>query len=324
MSPYIPDLDQVQLGTESTFGTAVTPTVKLGLVDKITIIPNVKIDTLPDKRGSLQPGYVDVIALHDGKAKITGAATYQDLPYWLDSIFGIATPTGPTNFVRSYTGPTSAAQTRRMMTLVKGQTGAVAKLTSGIVDTLTLSCDKNGVMQYEASMIGKQVSDGTLAVLSDRVLDPIRGSDFSIAVDTWAGTIGATLLTGLIWYSWNLAIKSNVNNQPGLGSIYPVKTREAAWSVVLKVKMELEATAAALITAYLSAVVTQRQIRIKATTGVSAVAQFDVAGTYKKIGDLHTDTDGVVSVEFEIDGLYNPTLGNSIAASVTNQVAAMA
>jgi hypothetical protein len=320
--PYIPDLNQVQLGKETARGTVVAGTAKLGLVESASISAEIEGNNLPDVRASLAPGYVATLDSHKGSAKIVGVCTYEDLQYHLDSLLALVTPTGANPYVYESAAPLTAAPTRRFSSLIFGQTGAIKTLSGAICNELTISIESNKPWKYSASYFGKTVVDGALASLSDRTQTPIHANNTTIAVDAWAGTMGATVLT-CGWFKAELSIKSNSDNYMGIGSLNPAGYRDAKYETSLKIQLETIAASAAYVTSILASSLLQHQVRIKATTGATAIAQLDFAGSHLSAPEFWSDADGVLTAEFELTGLYNPTLANFLKTSITNAVATL-
>jgi hypothetical protein len=321
--PYVPDLDQVQLGKEVTWGTAVNTTVKMGLIEECSIEPDLEVSNLPDIRGSLAGSFVQTLDSHKGAASVKGVATYEDFQYWLESLLGIATPSGAGPYVYALSGPTTAVPTRRMLTLVHGQTGAVRALAGGLVDDLTISIESNKSWKFDAKLLGKSVAAGTLQALSDRTQTPIHANVTSLYIDAVGGTVGSTLISS-IWFSAELNIKANIGLAMGIGSLNPANYRDAAYVATLKLTLEVDATTGGYLTSILGTSVLQHQVRIKGTTGASQIAQIDFAGGHTKAAESGSDSDGVKTFEFEYTRNYNTTLGKWLATSITNSSATLA
>ena len=321
---YSPDLNQVQLGKETVWGTSVAGTAKLGLIESVEMNAEIEVERSPDVRGSLVGAdYVHSLNSHKGTAKITGVPTYEDIGYWLDSLLAINTsPTGVGPYVYTRDAPLTAAPTRRMMTVLWGQTGLIYKLAGGLVQELTLSIEANKPWKFDASLIGKSVATGALASLNDRTQSPIHANNTTLFIDAVGGTVGSTAIS-TTWFTAELNIKSNVEVVPGIGSLNPVTYRDAAYEASLKLHLEVDATSAGYVASILGTSVLQHQVRIKATTGASAIAQFDFAGSHTKSPKMFSDSDGVVTFELEMTKAYNSALANWLKTSVTNSVSAL-
>jgi hypothetical protein len=319
---YVPALDQIQLGQESSWGSSATATSKLGLISDCTLEPEVDVETLADVRGSLAPGFVAVLNSHKGAASIGGTVSYDDLPYWLDSLFVISTPGAGPTYTRDYVGQLLTAPSRRKYTLYRGSSGKVQKMLGAVVTEFSLKVETNKAWSYTAKLIGKQVLDGTLAALSDRSQTPVHANVTTMYLDAVGGTMGATPVASL-WFSAELNIKNGAGLVSSVGALLPASYVDGMAEATLKVKADVDATTAGYLTSILGTSLLQKQIRIKATTGSTQIAQFDFAGTFSSAPKINTDQDGVSTLEFEMDAIYNTTLGNWMKASVTNSIATM-
>lgn len=319
---YVSDLDQAQIGKEVTWGTAVTPTAKLGLIKDVKLTPDIGVTNLPDQRGSLAGSFVQTLDSHKGSAQVDGTPTYEDFQYWLDSLLGISTPSGAGPYVYADAVPLTTVPTRRMLSLIYGQTGAVWKLAGGLVDELTIKIQSNKPWEFTAKLLGKAVSVGALAALSDRTQTPIHANVTSLYIDAIGGTVGTTLINST-WFSTELNIKANLGLMPGIGSLNPVNYNDKAYMGTLKMTLEVDATTAAYLTSIIGTSVLQHQVRIKATTGVSQIAQFDFAGGITKSPEPSSDTDGVKTFDLEYTRNYNSALANWLKTSITNSVATL-
>jgi hypothetical protein len=323
--PYAPDLHQLQIGKEVTWGTAVAATAKMGLIEEVSLTPEIEVGRNPDVRGSLVGAdYVHTLDSHKASASVSGIATYEDIGYWLDSLLELdATPTGAGPYVYERNAPLTAVPTRRMITAIWGQTGAIYKMAGGIVNEFTLSFEKNKPWTFQASLIGKNVAAGALASLSDRTQTPIHANHSSLYIDAWAGTMGSTQITNPVWFAGELNIKANAELVAGIGSLSPVGYVDAAYEATLKLTLEVHSDTAAYLASILGSSLLQHQVRLKGTTGASAIAQFDFAGTHTKAPEIFSDEDGVTTFEFEMTKAYNATLANWLKTSITNSVATL-
>ena len=320
--PYIPSLDQVQLGQEVTWGTSVAGSTRLGLISDVSIEPEVETETLKDIRGSLAPGFVSVLNSHSGAASIAGVASYDDIPYMMDSLLMTATPGASTTYTRDYTGQLTAAPTRTKYTVYKGSSDKVQKMTGGVVNEFGLKITNNKPWEYTSKLIGKAVLDGSLASLSDRSQTPIHANQTTIYIDAVGGTIGSTAISTIV-FSLELSIKNGAGLVSKVGALNPATYVDGMAEATLKFKADVDTDTAGYLTSILGTAVLQKLIRIKATTGATQIAQFDFAGTFKGSPKLNSDQDGVATLDFEMDAIYNASLGNWMKSSITNSIATM-
>lgn len=320
------DMNLTQVGKETTWGTGVTDTAKLMLVDEVKLTPIVESEIFADQRGSMAPGYVAALKKIAAAAKISGVLTYEDAGYWLDSLAGEATPSGAGPYVRAYTAPLTAIPTTpRKMTVYHGETGSglASRMTGGLVSKATFKFSSNEGVKYDTDLIGKQIADGqTLAALSDRTASPVMGDHIALYIDAVGGTMGATAIAATA-FEMELTIDAQRSLRHYLGALTPGNFNEPRWMTELKMSLELNATTRAYLTSILAgSSVLQHQIRIKATSSTN-VMQFDFAGAYLEAPELFNDVDGVVTVDLNLKGIYNSALANYFKASNTNSVSAL-
>ncbi len=321
----IVDLYKYQIGKEVTWGTAVAATAQLGMVEDLKITPEMEAENIKDSRGTLAPAYQAAVFGYNATAKLSGILSYEDLPYILDNMCGEATPSGANPYTYAYTAPLGTLPTRRVWTLIKGMsapTSNIYTLAGGVIQEATFKTETKKPVSYDLTLVGKSAATGSLAALSDRSLTPIMAHQGLLYIDAVGGTIGSTAITTL-WMSWELNVKTNAQANYGIGSQTASGFREAKWEVTEKVKCEIDATTKAMLDSIIGGTLLQKQIRVKFTTGASAIAQFDTGVSFLKSPEITTDTDGISSLEFEATSIYNTALGNHFKASVTNGVSAL-
>lgn len=320
---FTPALETVEAGMQTLWGTAVTPTAKLSMIEECEISPIQEAEHLKELRGTLAGNYVAMLNKGGGEASLKGGLCYEDIGYYLDSVLvKNVSPTGAGPYVYVRDAPLTTLPTRRLFTLVKGNsTNYSYGLNSGIINELAIKIESNQPWMFDAKLFGQKVSELALAGMSDRTATPIHANVTSLYIDAWGGTIGTTAITDA-WFTAELVIKNNSEVVPTIGNQYPISYRDAIYEGTLKLKIEVATATKAYMTALLGTSVTQKQIRIKGTTGASAIAQLDFAGTFVNAPKVE-DENGVSSFEFELQHTYNPTLANWLKTSVTNSLATL-
>lgn len=324
-----PELYQIQVGTQNAFATAATPTVKLMDVTKCDLKPLIKAEPRPYLRGSLAPNYVSIIKEIGGSATIESDLSYEDIHYWLEGLFGVATPGGTAApYTRAGLAPLTAKVTPRILTVVKGASDGTFKLTGGVVQKVTIKGNSSGVWSAGIDLLGYDITTGTLASLSDRPVNPIMGGDTLLYIDAWGGTMGATSITG-IQYDFELTIDTKREARRHM-TLRPDTFKQPLWDV--KFKLILEYTSVSH--AYLNSILTstpgaplQHQVRIKASTGATSTLktlQLDFAGTVEDAPTIFTDQDGVVTAEMNYFATYHTTFANYLKYDSNNGVSALA
>lgn len=317
-------LQQLQVGKEvvATRGTAVAPTAKLMKIEECSITPIREVLQPEERRGSLAPAYNSAMLKTTGQGTVKGLVTYEDLPYWLDSLLGEATPSGTASpYTYSYTAPLTAAPTPRIMTMVYGDGTRAWALTGAIVDKLTLSQKYGDVMRFEAELLGYNVAADSLEALSDRTVEEVEPGQIVLKIDSWGGTMGNTAVSAVL-FSFELALMNNLANKFHLGSLTPGGYRVARLGAELKLYLEVDAVTAAYLTSMIGTSPLQQQVQITATSGTKVIT-LQFAGTVLESPEIYADEDGIVALEYTLSGEYHSTFANYFKASVANAVASL-
>jgi len=322
---------QYQIAKEVTWGTGVTATTKLMGVQDGRIIPEVTAELLQAMLGSYQPGLNTVIKAQAGAGYVEQFLTYEDASYGLEGMCGIATPSGAGPYVRAGAAPNASVITPRIFSYYKGEGSNVYRLLGALVLRYTLTIEsKQGensqTVKERMDFIGKTAdANGTLAALSDRSVTPVMGDDLVIYLDAWGGTIGTTALIPVA-FKVELQLFPNWVLYPNLGSLSAAGYEMQKWVTAqntLKVSMRLDSTSKGYLDSILAAsAVWERQMRLKFTNGTN-ICQYDFAGFAPESPEVFDDNDGVLMLDFTLQGKYNSTLGNFFKYSNTNGVSAL-
>jgi hypothetical protein len=225
------------------FATAVTDTVKFMDLQEFDIDDFTKQKVLRARRGNLSTGYNAVVLATGGKWKAKGYATYEDINYWMEMIFGVATPSGAGPYVRSATNPGAAAISPRIQTFYYGDAaGGIYKVTGGLASKLKISGNANEEVMWEAEGPMKAVQSGaSFAALSDRAVTPITGNDFLLYIDPWGGTLGATAIAST-FFSFEVEYDTKRDTKKHLGNLSPAGYKAPGWEGKLKMHLEFNTT----------------------------------------------------------------------------------
>ena len=306
----------LQSAWQTAFGTPKTPaTVKLQNVSSFRLRPEFQTRALEQLRGTLAPTHQTTLDNYAGSAPFeVSDETFEDVNYWLDALFGAATPTGTLPYVRAYNAPTTAAVTPHFMTLQYGQTDEVWQLQDASVASLTLSGADNTGVQVGGSIIGGKVTAGSLASLSDRTgVTRMSGCMASVAIAAWDSSSFTTLANSA--FSWELSINSNREYRGYLGNCTPTAYSDQKWNGQLRLSFELNDTTDDHLIAMLStaSAILERQVKIEYKTGTSTTERsmaITFAGHSMQAPELFQDRNGVTTYDLVLDGVYNSTLGN--------------
>jgi len=325
----INSLNVLQFAWQSAFGTAAsTATVKLQNVSSFRMRPEFETRALDQLRGSLAPTYQSTLDNYAGSATFeVSDESFEDVNYWLDSLFGTVSPTGNLPYVRAYAAPTTAAVTPHFMTLQWGQANGVFQLQDASVASLTLSGADNTGIQVGGSIIGGKVTAGTYTSLNDRTgTTRMSGCMAKVSIGAW----DATSLTELAdsAFSWELSINSNREYRGYLGDCTPTAYHDQKWNGQLRLSLELNTTTAAYLTTMLDSAgstILERQVEIKYSTTTSGKARsmtIKFAGHSMQAPEIYQDRNGVTTYDLVLDGVYNSKLTNWLTISTESGAAA--
>lgn len=321
-------LNTLQSGLQTAFGTpASAGTAIQQMITSFKPSPELEAAIVDRIYSSLAPGRDVILNGHRASASFeSAAATYEDINYYLDALFSASTPTGPTNYVRSYEAPLTALPSPKFMTLLYGQTSyLVTKLVDCSLSTMNLSGASNQPVQCGGDILATAATTGSLATLSERTgLNFIMGHHGALYMDSWTGTIGTTLINKAA-FAWELTINANREYRGYLGDLTPVAWHDNPWGGQLKLSLELTADTDDLLTGLLGSpnAIQKKLIRIKYTDG-TRIFQIDFAGQTIQAPELYTDRNGVTAYDLVLEGVYNTTLANWLKISTTCAVATMA
>jgi hypothetical protein len=307
----------LQLGWQSGFGTANgTATRKLQNVSSFKLRPELETRALDQLRGTLAPTHQTTLDRYLSSATAeTSDTDFEELNYWLEMLFGTATPSGSANpYTRAYAAPTTAAVTPHFATLQFGQTDEVWQMQDASVTSLTLSGAANSGVSVGASLMGGKVVAGTLATLPDLTTGTrMTGCMASVAVETWAGNTFTPLASSA--FSWELSVNANREYHNFLGECTPTASYDNRWSGQLKLSLELNNSTDDYLIAMLAAAsaILEKRVRIIYTTGSSTTLRsmtLTFAGHTMQAPELFQDKNGLMTYDLVLDGVYNPTASN--------------
>lgn len=318
----------LQRGAQAYFGTAnATATAKLQSVSSFALTPDLQTRALDQLRGSLAPTHQTALDFYMSNATFeVPDETFEDLNYWLDSLFSAATPAGTGPYTRAYAAPLTAEAAPTFMTLQYGQTNEVWQMQDASVATLTLSGSSNTGVQVGGSLIGGKVVEGKLASLSDRSnLTRMTGCMAALAIDTWSGTMGNTAVATSA-FSWELTVNSNRQYRTYLGGCTPQAWNDGKWNGQLRLSLEVNTTTDDYLIAMLAATnaILERQIKISYINGTDDKLEIQFAGHTMSAPQLFQDRNGVMTYDLVFDGVYNSTFGNWLKINTISGINSLA
>lgn len=316
----------VQLGVESTPGTAVSTT---------KILPSLSIDgavkTNIDKYRPLGNKFPTIHAL--GKewteAGISGEATYSELHYLLASLLAYSAPVqvgATTAYTWTHAPSSTAEDTVKTYTIERGSSVRADKFAYGIVNSLTLQGNRDDV-SISGSMLGSALSDGISLTGGATSVEqiPMLPKEFDVYLDTTSGGLGGTKLTRVL--RWEISLKR-------FSTLWVVDSSKASWvahvetpvEAQIKLRLEADSNGMGLLTPTRDG--TTRFVRIKGTSGQNAGAAtpysltWDSAVQVADVGKFE-DEDGVYAIEYSFDLVHDAGWGKALTVALVNKQTAL-
>jgi hypothetical protein len=326
-------LRRIQLGLETTAGTAVAATALwrgLGTIeDQLeTVFPEEDIGYLSGVDRTYIPKVLAALSMDDTPA------TFEQLPYLLsagvqDTVSGSADGSG-SGKIYSYVMPTTAAQTLKTYTLEGGDNQQAEEFAYAFVESFKLSGKGGEALMMSAEWKGRQVSPTTFTTSPALpAVEEILFSKGLLYIDTAGGTIGTTTKSNTL-----LGIELSVTT--GIvpvfsadGELYFSFTKTIEPEAMLSITFEHETTSVAEKVAWRAG--TARQIRLKwqgsalATAGTAYTYKtliVDLAGKWEKFDKLD-EQDGNDIVTGTFRARYNSTAALFAEFLVVNELASL-
>lgn len=321
-------LQLVQVGPESTPGTAVDADVRL---QSVSIMPsaNVNIDTF--RAAGYKFPTVTVANKDWTTARIEAQPTYDEMTYLFASV--LRTDTATTTATNVYTwlfDPDSdGTDTPQTYTVQHGETGAgsAREFTYGFVTGLSFEVTRDSV-SCSGQMIGQKldVSATLHGTTTSASIVPISPNDFTVYMnDTWAD-LGGTKL------SRNFRAQLEVSDR--FNPVWPIDASEDSFAA------HVEGEPTVRFTCKVAADSTGEAILANARAGdtkyfrVEAVGPTigELADTNKltidlavKVSDVgeYSDEDGVFAIEYTGVIVHDDTAGQAMQVTLINQLASL-
>lgn len=328
---------KIQLGAEATMGTAVPATTiwrggPAGIEDASEWI------AIPDKPGILIPtDRAAKAALLAKLAMPAEAATFQQLPYFLEGGIKKVTPTqdgAGSDYIYDYAVGLTSVNTFRSYTLEAGDNQEVKEMEYALVESFNLAGGQRELVKMAGTWFGRQVTvsafTGALSVPS---VEEIAATSGALAIDAVGGSFGGTpvtagnllrfnlnVTTGLIprftMDSGELYFVEHVFNDEAFGATLeltfrhdsPVNTEEGNWrsgtSRLIQLKFE------------------GSQFGTPGTTYTYHTLLINMCGRWEKFNPIEAeDGDTIVTGTFKCG--YNETAAKGLQIIVVNELSAL-
>jgi hypothetical protein len=317
----------VQIGAETTSGTAVSASK---LLNYLSLEPGIALEF-----NKFRPmGQVVASAVTPGKDStewaVTGQGSYSELIYPFCSLLTNTTPATVETTARRWTfTPLGRSEdTVKTYTVEAGSATRAQKATYGLFTGLELTFNRTDGVAISGTMIGQQIQDNiTLTATPTSVEEAIiLPTHLDVFIDTTSGGLGGTKLTR----DFNAVFRCTDR----FNSVWPINSANASYvshvSAEPAVQMELTVEADSAGMAYLvnARAGDTRYIRLSGTSTILAGStqfydlRIDMAG---KISDIKAfdDTDGIKTLTYTFDAVYDATWTKYLEVRLTNKTAAL-
>ena len=334
MANGVTSLRKIQLGAESTAGTAVAATTIWRGMGLLTDEREIKF--VDEQIGVITPttrAYIPKLGVTVNFDPVE--ATYQQLPYILEAGITKETPTQDgvgTDYIYAYNTSTTAIPDPRTYTIEGGDNQLVQETDYAWVESFKLSGNAGEGVMMEATWHGRDVTDTTFTSVSVPAIvtgDHITFGGSKLYIDPVSTFPATTEITSTL-LSFELDVTTGLKGKwTNLGKDFDfVYFDGASWSATLKLVYEHNATADAQRDLYEA--VTPRAIRLEFTgnavgtpgTTYSNMQLFiDAVGVYTAFPP--GDVDGNATVEAEMQIGYDATAAASLNFIVVNELSAL-
>lgn len=323
----------VQIGVETTPGTAVAANKRLGSIG-FNLAP--KVETNPQRPIGQKYANLQILGKEWSEASLEGAPCYTELPYVLSSLFSTATttavldgatPTGATKW--TFNSNAFGADNPKTFTVEQGSSVRAHRAANVIIAGLTFNYSREEVT-LEGTAIARALEDGITLTSSPTQLPqiPVRPTECTFYLDNTAAALGTTKLTRALSASWELSSRFGplwVVDASLPSFVTTVETEPTAQFTLMQ---EADAEGMANLTVMRNG--TTKFMRIEAvgptiyTGGVTVKHQFrlDLAGQVADVGDF-SDEDGVYAIEWTFGNTVDATWAKAFSAEVITTTATL-
>jgi hypothetical protein len=261
----VKSLRKVQLGRETTAGTAVAATTYwrgTGTMqdNRETVFAEEDVGYLSGIDRTFVPKY-------EAEIELEGVATYEQLPHILDAAIGEATPAADgtgSGYVYTYTFPTTAGGTLQTYTIEGGDNEGAEEMEYAYVEKFTLSGAPGEAVQSTATWKGRQVTVASFTTTATiPTVESILFQKSLLYIDTAGGAFGGTLKSNTL-IGFNLDYTTGWQAVfAGDGQLYFSFIKNAGPEALLEVTFEHDATSIAEQSAWRAETPRRLQVKIR-------------------------------------------------------------
>lgn len=319
-------LQSVQIGVESTSGTAVAANKRLlGTSIELGISANIRtFRPMGQKFATLA-----ALGKEWAEGDLSGQLCYGDITYLLAGNQAYAAPAqqaATAAYKWTLTPAQAAADTLKTYTIEAGGAVRAHKAAFGMVDNLGYTINREEAT-IKGSVMGRAITDGISMTGSptDIALKPVLATQVDVTMDSAGAGLGTTKLTRVLRVDWESGKRFN--------PVWAVDSAQTSWVDYVEVEptpkfkllVEADAAGMALLTSMRAG--TKQFFRVKATGDLIAstyyyVFQHDLCGVVSDVTKFR-DEDGVYAIEWTFDITYDSTWAKAQEFQVTNTLTAL-
>jgi len=314
-------LRRLQIGKETTWGTAVAPTQELRGINDLSFEFDPALE-IKGEVGHFTPSIVKE-RIPEISASLEMDVSYQHVLYPLAMVFGEPTPTGSGPYTWTFNAPYSAPSNPKSFTAYYGFAGAGIYRAAGLLaNSLTISGnageDVTLSLECLARTLATQSSFETISLEDVQYVSVKHGSFY---LDSFTGTIKTTPVTGtLIEFELSMDLARHLKKFIS-SNTQPEAFGEAAWDISLRMIYEWNSSSKSLLDD-LTAGLTRRLICVSFGTGTGAgerLFEIQMPGILAEPVTLFSERDGNATVEMTWKAIYQSTLATQLKIIVKNE-----
>lgn len=321
-------LQTVEIGNESTWGTAVAATKKLAGITSIEFQSLSEVSDFPSLEG-YAPMYQSDIVRTGATATIESLVLYEDLPIWFDSLLATdAAPTGSGPYTYVYEAPLTSAPTRRFFTIQYGDSASAYAITGALVKSVTISGSAGEALSMSIEIVGHHIETDTMVGSSDRTVNVATAAQSVLSMNAVSSAPGTTQVTCAA-FDFEITLDNATAVVYQIGSITPCDYYQNRMDGMVSLTMEFPGPSDEVKDLYDAFIGTtpakqSQNIEIKASNGANLDIELQCSGVLMSAPSLWSDSDGVTTMELEFKMQYNANVGaagNFFAANIINGLA---
>ena len=327
MAYGVASANKIQLGRETTAGTAVAATV-IWRGPASDIENAQELLMVEENVGLLVPTNRSYVAQYGATITIPETeATFEHIPHVFEGGIKAVSPAGTGPYTRSgYAPGTASANTLKTYTIESGNAiaGDGNEMEYSFVESFTLSGKTGEAWKVESTWRGRQKTVAAMTgALSLAAVEEMLFGKTAFYIDATGGTVGTTQKTGILLEA-SLSVETGV--QPVFaadGVLYFTTHKITPPALEFTITMELENDSGVVAAerAFLaSQAVRLFQLTCTGTSSRSFVAKW--AGKYTGIG-AYQNSNGNTTVQFTGNAVYSSTDSLFFDFSVINNVASL-